>query len=375
MKKLSKNQKIILTYSSVILLLFFFLIGVKSLEGAIKLLGSDFAESLFSLHHNPIIALMSGMLATVLIQSSSASTAIIVGLVSSGALAFDQAIPMIMGANLGTSVTNTFVSLGYITDKLNFKRAFAAATVHDFFNILSVLILLPIELSTGFMSKMATGAAEFLYGSVGASLKFKSPIKAAIKPFVNSIKSFVTDVLPLEQSYAGGVMAIIAGVIIISSLAIIVRQTKLIVEENKGEILNSLLQKNPYFGVLFGIVVTFCVQSSSITTSLLVPLAGSGLLSLQSVFSVTVGANIGTTTTALLASLAGNVHGLAIAIVHLLFNVCGMMIWYLPPQLRGVSPYLATKLGEISMKKKRYGFAYIAMVFFIVPISFSLLSR
>jgi sodium-dependent phosphate cotransporter len=370
----SKLNRIVLTYISVLGLLFVFLIGVKSLEGSIKLIGSDFAQSLFSINQNPIVALMSGMLATVLIQSSSATTSIIVGLVSSGALPFGTAVPMIMGANLGTSVTNTFVSLGYVTKADNFKRAFAAATVHDFFNILSVIVILPIELATGFLAKSATVMADFLYGSA-SGFKFSSPIKAALQPFVNGIKTFVTETLPLEPTYAGVLMAVIAGGIIIGALTLIVRQTKVIVEQNRGKILDTLLHNNPYFAVLFGVIVTFSVQSSSITTSLLVPLAGSGILATQSVFSVTVGANIGTTTTALLASMAGNVHGLAIALVHLLFNLSGTLIWFLPAPLRGVSPKLAELLAEMSMKKKRYGFAYIALVFFLLPIGFSVLGR
>ena len=88
----------------------------------------------------PFVGLMAGMLATVLFQSSSVTTSIIVGLVSAGSVSITGAIPMIMGANIGTSVTNTLVSLGYMNDTKSFKRAFAAATVHDFFNLISVTI-------------------------------------------------------------------------------------------------------------------------------------------------------------------------------------------------------------------------------------------
>lgn len=60
-----------------------------------------------------------------------------------------QAIPIVMGANIGTSVTNTLVSIGQITDVGDFRRAFAGATVHDMFNWLAVIVLLPIEVLTG----------------------------------------------------------------------------------------------------------------------------------------------------------------------------------------------------------------------------------
>ena len=64
---------------------------------------------------------------------------------------FSQAIPMVMGANIGTSVTNTFVSMGQIGDRAIFRRAFAAATVHDMFNWLTVLVLLPLEMVSGYL--------------------------------------------------------------------------------------------------------------------------------------------------------------------------------------------------------------------------------
>ena len=133
--KIEKNQLMDLTFRfiSVVLLLYFFLVGVKLLGGSFKMMGSGFATSLLDVTHNPILALFSGMLATVLIQSSSVTTSIIVGLVASGTLPLGGAIPMVMGANLGTSVTNSLVSLGYLKNKQHFKKAFAAATIHDFF--------------------------------------------------------------------------------------------------------------------------------------------------------------------------------------------------------------------------------------------------
>ena len=150
----TKNQlnvkEILIQILPILALLFLFLVGVSSLASSIKLMGGGFAKTLFSATENPLLALFAGMLATVLVQSSSATTAIIVGLVSAGTLPIPAAVPMVMGANLGTSVTNTLVSLGHFKNDGEFKRAFAAATVHDFFNIFSVIVLLPIELRRGY---------------------------------------------------------------------------------------------------------------------------------------------------------------------------------------------------------------------------------
>lgn len=358
----------------IIALLFFFLVGVKTLSGSFKMMGGGFTNGLLSLNSSPILGLFSGMLATVLVQSSSATTSIIVGLVAAGSLPISGAVPMIMGANLGTSVTNTLVSLGYVKDNTNFRRAFAAATVHDFFNILSVLVLLPIEIASGFLTKSATALASVLYGT-SSGFKFSSPLKAAIKPFAKGIKAFFVDTIALDKNIAGIAMLITSGIIILACLSLIVKITKKVVDQNKNEVLEKLLSKNAYASLLFGALVTFSVQSSSITTSLLVPLAGAGFLSLEAVLPVTVGANIGTTTTALIASLTGNVSGLAIALVHLLFNLCGTLIWFMIPQGRAVVIKLCEGLAFKTEKKRVYGLSYIVVFFFVLPLSLTYVLR
>ena len=128
---------------------------------------------------------------------------------------------------------------------------------------------------------------------------------------------------------------LLGAAVTIVALTSVVKVMKVVIERNKGDIIEKLLSKNPYTAIIFGGVLTFCVQSSSITTSLLVPMAGSGLLSLASILPVTLGANIGTTTTALLAALTGN-ESLAIALVHFFFNILGILIWFPIRKMRQV---------------------------------------
>lgn len=356
----------------VIFLLYFFLVGVKCLSSGLKLMGGDFAKTLFDMTDQPIVALMAGMLATVLFQSSSVTTSIIVGLVSAGTLSIGGAVPMIMGANLGTSVTNTLVSLGYVNNTNNFKKAFAAATVHDFFNILSVLILLPLEMMTGFLEKSATYVSSIMYGSI-AGVKYSSPIKAMIKPPIKMIKSFAVETFGSDA--AGIVMMILAGVIIISALSLIVKTMKTLFESHKGEIVNKIFSQNAYGSILFGVVLTILVQSSSITTSLLIPMAGTGVLSLQAIYPITIGANIGTTATAMIAALTGNMAGLSIALVHLFFNIAGSLIFFPNKKLRQIPILCAEKLAESIEKTKLIGLGYVGAVFFALPISLILFAR
>ena len=129
--------------------LYFFLVSIKLLEKGIKTLGAEYTDKLFQSVESPFAGLLVGILATVLVQSSSVTTATIVGLVGSGLLSLNYAIPMVMGANIGTTVTNTLVSFGHVRREQEFKRAFAASTMHDFFNLIAVLIFfLIVELKT-----------------------------------------------------------------------------------------------------------------------------------------------------------------------------------------------------------------------------------
>ena len=179
----------------VIAALYLFLVGINGMSSAIKQMGAGVAESIFTATSNPFVALFIGVFATVLFQSSSTTTSLIVGMVSSGALGISVAIPMIMGANIGTTVTNTIVSVGHINKGTEFKRAFAASTVHDFFNILAVLIIFPIEITFHFIEKISRSLAELLFGSMlnVDVLQAKSPIKVAVKSGAKFIESFTFD--------------------------------------------------------------------------------------------------------------------------------------------------------------------------------------
>jgi len=340
-----------LRFALVVGLIYFFLIGVSSLEAGIKIMGEDTQESLFSAASNPIAALCIGILGTVLVQSSSASTSIIVGLVASGALGVDDAVPMIMGANIGTTVTNTLVSLGHIRQSSEFRRAFAAATVHDFFNVLAVLILLPVELLTGVISGTAEWISEQLVGSSGT--EWKSPIKAWVKEPVSLLRDFWEAVG--TSGNVEGIMMVLTGlVIILLALSLITKNMRALVADRLERSINAMLSRGGGTVALFlGLVITIAVQSSSITTSILIPLAGAGVITLRNAYPVTLGANVGTTITALLASLASSSpEALTVALAHTTFNVMGIFILYVIPLARDV-PVRAAEGSRILQGKFR----------------------
>ncbi len=358
----------------VLVLLYLFLTGVELLGGGFKSLGKDLVDGLFEGVSNPIGGLFVGLLATVLVQSSSVSTSVIVGLVASGVVSTSDAVPMIMGANLGTTVTNTLASLGHVRRDLEFKRAFAAATVHDFFNILAVAIFLPIELATGYLSESATWITERVIGSGGSD--FKSPLKAAVKLPATWVKEALSG-LGAHGDVKGGLMIAIGLVCIFVALAFITRNMRLLVADRVEAAINKALGAGSgIVAIVLGAIITISVQSSSITTSVMVPLAASGVLTLQNIYPVTLGANVGTTVTALLASLAtGSPAAVTVAIVHTLFNISGIVVFYPLQTLRSIPLRLATGLAEITAERRSVAVAYTVVMFAVIPLLVVLILR
>jgi len=358
----------------VLALLYLFLTGVELLSGGFKTMGKGFVDGLFEGVSNPIGGLFVGLLATVLVQSSSVSTSVIVGLVASGVVSSGDAVPMIMGANLGTTVTNTLASLGHVRRDLEFRRAFAAATVHDFFNILAVAVFLPIELATGYLSDTAGWITERVVGSSGSS--FKSPLKAAVKKPAGMVKDLLAD-LGAHGNSKGGLMIVIGLLFIFLALAYITRNMRLLVADRVEAAINRALGAGSgIVAILLGAVITISVQSSSITTSVLVPLAASGVLTLENIYPVTLGANVGTTVTALLASLAtGNPAAVTVAVVHTLFNLSGILVFYPLQALRRIPIRLATGLSHVAAERRSTAIAYAVGMFIVVPLLGVLLLR
>jgi len=354
----------------VVALLYIFLVGVKGLETGIKELGSGFTDSLFEGISNPVAALFVGILATVLVQSSSVTTATIVGLVGAGTLSVESAVPMVMGANIGTTVTNTLASMGYLRRSHEFRLAFAGATMHDFFNVLSVMVLLPLEVATGFLSKWAISLSTVLRDNTTIDFaKPDSPIKAAVKAPVNWIKDLIEG-FTADETIVGSAILVTGLAMIFVALAFITRNMRMLVLSRIERSVNAVLGRGAGLPAMaLGMVITVTVQSSSITTSVLVPLIAAGVLTLRNAFPVTLGANVGTTITALLASMAtdGNA-GLAIALAHTIFNLLGIVIWYPIPRLRDVPVRLAERLAVTAEVRKSLVLVYVVGLFILVPL-------
>ena len=351
-----------------ILLVYVMLLAVSMIGSGFKYAAGEQARELFNFASNPIMGLIIGMVSTALIQSSSTVTSIIVGMVAGG-LPITIAVPMMMGANIGTSITNTLVSLGHVAKKEEFQRAFNAATIHDFFNVLSVLIFLPLEMAFGILEYLSGQIVALIHMGEALGVSGFNPIKAATQP----VTDLVSHSLQFLPSVYPGIVKILLGIaLIMVSITYMGKIMKSLMVGKAKDLLHKSIGQGPISGITSGALMTVLVQSSSTTTSLMVPLVGAGVLKAREIYPFTLGANIGTCITALIAALGvvgvNSGFALQIALVHLIYNVLGVTLIYGIPVLRNVPINLSYQLSVLAAERKVYGAAYVGGLFFVVPL-------
>lgn len=352
-----------------LVLVFAMLSAVALIGGGFKIASEEHAKALFEFAANPVLGLIIGMVATAFIQSSSTVSSIIVAMVAGG-LPISIAIPMMMGANIGTSITNTIVSLGHIGNKQEFQRAFNAATIHDFFNIFAVLIFLPIEIMFGMLEKISAFMVSiFSFGS-GAEINAFNPIKAVTGPVIDIVRFFTGQMSPV---FDGSARIVIGLILIVLSITWMGKIMKSLMVGRAKELIQKSLGRGAVTGIASGTVVTVLVQSSSTTTSLMVPLVGNGVVKARDIYPFTLGANVGTCITAVIAAFAitgeNAMLALQIAFVHLSYNLLAVLFIYGIKFWREWPPRISYSLSMRVAEQKIYGVAYIAGVFFLLPLA------
>uniref|UniRef100_A0A672Z2H8 Solute carrier family 34 member 2a n=1 Tax=Sphaeramia orbicularis TaxID=375764 RepID=A0A672Z2H8_9TELE len=415
--------------------LYMFICSLDILSSAFQLVGGKAAGDIFqdnSVLSNPLAGLVIGVLVTLLVQSSSTSSSIVVSMVSSGLLTVQLAVPIIMGTNIGTSVTNTLVAMTQAGDRSTFRRAFAGATVHDFFNWLSVLVLLPLEVATGYLYvvtkliidsfNIQSGEAPDLLNVITDVLtesiiqldesvisgiatgdpeaRNKSLIKKWCQTFTNTMdgcssssvfhisyihlcvlsgKHLFVDVA-LPDLAVGLILLALSLLVLCSCLVLIVKLLNSMLKGQVAAVIKKILNTDfpfpfgwvtGYIAIIVGAGMTFVVQSSSVFTSAITPLVGIGVISIERAYPLSLGSNIGTTTTAILAAMAspGDTLGnaLQIALVHFLFNITGIVLWYPVPFTR-IPIRLAKSLGSVTASYRWFAAVYIIFCFFLLPL-------
>jgi sodium-dependent phosphate cotransporter len=380
----------------VLLLLYLFLVGIRLLGAGLDLFGSGFAKQLIETTSNPVVGLFVGVLVTSIVQSSSVTTSLVVGAVGQGTITITNAVPIVMGANIGTTVTSLLVSFGCVSRREEFRRALRCATVHDFFNLLTVALLLPIERLThhifkvGFLEWMGSHLAGFFSGAGGVK-KFHSPIKAACQPAVDLVvgavkwltshlfgERFANEALGehFGSPIAATILVVVSVGLILWALFTIVRVLRAVSARRLGVVFDRFIGSGGVVGILLGLAVTVAVQSSSMTLSLCVPMAAAGIVTIEQIFAVTLGANLGTTVTGILAALAtGRVDGLAIALVHTLFNTTGILIFFPIRPMRRIPIGLAKWFANVGSRSRWIAVLYLLGMFFLLPLICVLIGR
>ncbi|XP_051929826.1 solute carrier family 34 member 2b isoform X2 [Hippocampus zosterae] len=434
-------------------LLYLFICSLDVLSSAFQLVGGKAAGDIFKenvILSNPVAGLVIGVLVTVLVQSSSTSSSIVVSMVSSSLLEVRSAVPIIMGANIGTSVTNTIVAMMQAGNRNEFRRAFAGATVHDFFNWLSVLVLLPLEVATGVLEKLTHLIIESFHIQSGEDAP--DLLKIITEPLTDSIiqldKSVINAIATgnpearnmslikiwckkkvnttfwnetVTSCPAGGVcweeggqtwleknitwtdyqekcshifvnanlpdlavgliLLALSLFILCSCLILIVKLLNSMLKGQVALVIKKVLNTDfpfpfswvtGYIAIMVGAGMTFIVQSSSVFTSAITPLVGIGVISLERAYPLTLGSNIGTTTTAILAAMASPgktlAESLQIALCHFFFNIMGIMLWYPIPFTR-LPIRLARGLGNRTAQYRWFAALYLILCFLVLPLT------
>ncbi|NJN62699.1 MAG: Na/Pi symporter [Coleofasciculaceae cyanobacterium RL_1_1] len=339
--------------------------GLTLLSVGLSELVGDRVEQLFQFATNPALGLLVGVITTALVQSSSAVTSIVVGLVATG-MPVTTAIPIIMGANIGTTITNTLLSLGQIGDRDRFERSFAAATVHDCFNLIGVAIFLPLEISTHFLTRLSGLFADRVQ-DWGLVFDHSIGLKLLTAPLVKTTVILTQHLPPILH---GSVWLGLGIITVLLSIAALAQTLTLAIQQVGQGRLFSAIGAHPLLAMLTGTGITVIVQSSSTTTSLMIPLAASRAWELETIYPFTLGANIGTCATAFLAATAvtgsTSIAALQIALAHLLHNTLGILTIYGIPALRSL-PLRGARWLARSANNPWAIASYILGIFFLIP--------
>jgi sodium-dependent phosphate cotransporter len=348
-------SKILLRILYAVLIVCLFLVSIDMLMSAFRLFGKDVADTIFSVSSHPFVGIFVGLLITAILQSSSTVTAMVVAAVAAGALTIETATPIIMGANVGTTITSAIVALGHISKKKELRKAFAAASLHDFFNVLTALILFPLEYYTHFLSNLAKFVTELL-------------------PLSNTSGNFIPPIISIPSNFVVSQLNDYPILILIFAILCLFLAIRLFINLLKEQMIGKQRQQmhELFFGSIWksfgwGFITTAAIQSSSVTTSLVVPLVATRKVNIQKAFPFIVGANIGTTLTTLLAALFKSEEAITIALVHILFNLIGAMIFLIVPFMRQIPISFSQRLGIAAMTNRSSALAYLLIVFFVLP--------
>lgn len=361
----SGNWKIILLIVAALVL---FLFSIDLLISALHNLSGEVVQVIIQATSNPFTGLFIGLFVTAVIQSSTITTASVVALVASGAITLPAAIPIIMGANVGTTITSIIVSLGFIQKKKEFRRAVAAGSYHCFFNILTVVIIFPLEYNFKLLTSTSSWIVAHLFRpSLNSGLAGASEPWSVFGPIINF----------LMNNISGAVLVILSFSLLFFSILFFRKQITALLKSRSPETFSRFFFKNRWKSFGWGLLVTAGIRSSTITTSLVVPIVAKKITTLKQAAPYIMGANIGTTITALIAAVtqSNTASAMSIGIAHCLFNATGVLFFFFIPALQKLPVELANALGRMATSYRVSVLIFLLVIFFIIPFSLIYMSQ
>jgi len=345
--------------SLALVVLFLFLVALELITSASRNLGADFTNGIIHLTANPVVSLFIGLLATAIIQSSSTLTSSLVAMVAANIISLESAVPMVLGANIGTSVTSMMVALGHLGTPKAFRRGFMTASSHVIFNVLSAILFFPLEMQWHILSGSSQYLASHLdnWGAIG--IGWFAFYDAMVSPVALLLQSVVATQPVIFLGFS-----LVMLFMCIYTLAAIFKQ--MVLDSRSGKWVSSALG-NSLFSLLSGAGITAAIHSSSVTTSVAVMLAATKKIAPKKLFPFILGANVGTTVTALMAAIGRSEAALAIALCHAIFNVLGVLIFYPFETIRNIPLTLARWSANLCYKNLAFAFGYLITIFFALP--------
>lgn len=334
-----------------------FFVSLWTLKLACDISVKNYVGDIIRATENPFVGLFIGLFATALAQSSSAIISVTIIFTSSGLMHLHHAVPIVMGANIGTTLTSSFFAISYLSHKKQFQKAVSAATLHDFFNLFTALILFPLEYYFQTISLVAQHLSQYTFKYIVT--QNTSLIPNTHPSSFGWVNSFI-----YEQSY---IPVIFSFFLVLVSLKIISLKLQNITLRNNDATLLKMMLKSNINSLLSGLFITSVVQSSSIITSVMIPWVVEKKISLKNLFPFLMGVNLGTTVTTFIVAIGQNEDAMSLAFVHGLFNFIGILLFFPRKPFRNIPLWCVKKLSECIWKNKLIGLMYILLIFFLIP--------
>ncbi len=366
--------------------IFLFISSLEGVKSGFKLIFFEWQKSILTMitdNTAPLTGLAIGILSTALVQSSSAVIAATMvsmsGMVASGLPMVDAmrfGVPMVLGANIGTTVTNTIVIFGVRRGMTmnEFGDTIPGVIVDDVYEALTIGIFFILEMTTGAISKTTLRIGEYLSSSLGLKAVLASFDKTIIdivikEPLINPLKNLIVDFT--GQRIGGVVLFVFWFLTIIFSMGLITKGLENLIQTDWEEKIKMAFN-SPARSFFTGFSITWLVGSSSIGTSLIIPFLATKVVDLKKAYPYLCGCNMGTTVdlSQIYGYLAGGMVGVMLGLAHVMLNIVALLLWLVSP-LRFVPVRIAEWIGAIIQTNENAAIRlviWVIVLFFLLPI-------